>query len=123
MSDKSSQRRKDIRHSINHQFSSFKEFIREYALNISENGAFIRTKELLPIGSKVRIKFTVLVDDFETIEGIGEVVRLVEPGGPEEPGMGVVFTSLTEPSRDTLSRLFIKSTEVGEDEEEILLEG
>ena len=121
MSDKESQRRKDIRHSVNHQFTSFKEFIREYALNLSENGAFIRTKELLPVGSKVRLKFTVLVDDFESIEGIGEVVRVVETGGAEEPGMGVIFTSLTEPSRETLSRLFTKASHIGDDEEEVLL--
>ena len=89
--------------------------------NISETGAFIRTTDILPVGTKVRLKFTVLVDDFESIEGIGEVVRVVETGGPEEPGMGVVFISITEDSRETLSRLFVKATERDPDEEEVIL--
>ena len=42
---------------------------------------------------------------FETIEGEGEVVRIV-PGGPNsKSGMGVVFTSLSAYSKRLLTQL------------------
>ena len=59
--------RKDLRTEINHEFGSVNEFMREYAMNISDKGVFIRTAEVLPVGTKVRLKFTVIVDYFETI--------------------------------------------------------
>lgn len=100
--------RKTIRTEINHEFGSVNEFMREYAMNISDTGVFIRTAEVLPVGTKVRLKFSVIVDDFETIEGIGEVVRSVEVDDSETPGMGVVFTELTPESQGVLARLFIR---------------
>ncbi|MEE8409890.1 MAG: PilZ domain-containing protein [Myxococcota bacterium] len=103
MSDK----RDAERYAINHEFKSVDEFIREYAMNVSLGGCFIRTTDVLPIGTEVALKFTVIVDDFETIEGIGAVTRVVEPGGTEPSGVGVVFTSLTDASRDVLVRLFL----------------
>lgn len=102
-----SERRSEVRYGINREFGSVDEFLREYAMNVSANGVFIRTPDPLPIGTKVRLKFTVVVEDFETIEGVGKVVRCVMPGGDEPPGIGVVFTSLTDRSRDVLARLFL----------------
>ena len=102
------EQRKKLRSEINREFGSVNEFMREYAMNISDSGVFIRTAEVLPVGTKVRLKFSVIVDDFEIIEGIGEVVRSVEAEDSETPGMGVVFTELTPESQDVLSRLFVR---------------
>ena len=103
--------RKNLRTEINHEFSSVNEFMREYAMNISDRGVFIRTAEVLPVGTKVRLKFSVIVDDFETIEGVGEVVRSVEADDSETPGMGVVFTELTPQSQEVLTRLFVRPSQ------------
>ncbi|MFC1609656.1 PilZ domain-containing protein [Myxococcota bacterium] len=102
------EKRQAPRHLINYEFSSADEFIREYAMNVSLGGCFIRTADIVPIGTEVALKFTVILDDFETIEGIGEVVRVVQPGGGEPAGVGVVFTSLTDDSRNVLVRLFLR---------------
>ena len=102
------EQRKKLRSEINREFGSVNEFMREYAMNISDSGVFIRTAEVLPVGTKVRLKFSVIVDDFEIIEGIGEVVRSVEADDSDTPGMGVVFTELTPESQDVLSRLFVR---------------
>ncbi len=100
---------------INHEFRSVDAFLREYALNVSQGGVFIRTTELWPVGTVVQLNFTVIVEDFETIEGEGRVVRVVKSGegrvmtdgGMEEgPGVGVVFTSLSPQSQQVLGRLF-----------------
>ena len=48
--------------------------------------------------------FTVIVEEVETIEGDGEVVRVQE----DPPGMGVVFTELTEYSETLLTRLLTR---------------
>ena len=99
------EKRGALRHAVNHEFATLGEFVREYVLNVSRGGAFIRSAEVLPVGTAVRVKFTVVDDDILIIEGEGRVARAVLPTESEEPGMGVVFTSLTEESRKALERL------------------
>ena len=95
---------RDDRVTINHEFSSVDEFIAEYVTNISRSGAFIKTNEPLPLGTKVNLKFTVIIEELETIEGIGEVVRVQH----DPPGMGVVFVELTSHSQDLIAKLITK---------------
>ena len=68
--------RQDERVTINKEFDSFDQFIQEYVTNISRSGVFVKSKQPLPIGTRVNLRFTVIMDDIETIEGVGEVVRL-----------------------------------------------
>ena len=98
-------RRKDERFTINKEFESFDAFIHEYVTNISRTGVFIKSKNPLPIGTKVNLKFTVIMEDIETIEGTGEVVRL--QGSPK--GMGVVFTSLNSYSKSLIEKLLTRT--------------
>ena len=65
------EKRADERMTINKEFESFDAFIHEYVTNISRTGAFVRSKQLLPIGTRVDLKFTVIMDEIETIEGVG----------------------------------------------------
>jgi hypothetical protein len=95
---------RDDRVTINHEFGSVDEFISEYVTNISRSGVFIKTKHPLDVGTKVNLRFTVIMDDLETIEGIGEVVRV----SPNPPGMGVVFVTLTTHSHDLITKLITK---------------
>ena len=94
-------KRGDKRVTINKEFESFDAFVHEYVTNVSRSGVFIRSKEPLPIGTEVQLTFTVIMDDVETIEGEGQVVRVEE----DPPGMGVAFTKLTKYSEDLLARL------------------
>lgn len=94
-------RRKEERITINKEFESIDSFINEYVTNISRSGVFIKSKNPLPVGTKVKLKFTVLADEIETIEGTGEVVRVQD----DPPGMGVVFTSLTSYSKFLIEKL------------------
>lgn len=92
---------------VNREFSSIDAFLAEYVTNISRNGAFIRTDAPLPIGTLVNLRFSIILDEVETIEGIGEVVRLVE-NPPEARGMGVVFVQLDSYSERIIGRLFTR---------------
>ncbi len=95
---------RDERATVNHEFASIDEFIAEYVTNISRSGVLIRSKNPLPVGTKVDLKFTVILDDPETIEGIGEVVRVEQ----DPKGMGVVFISLTSVSQNLIARLMTR---------------
>jgi Tfp pilus assembly protein PilZ len=86
---------------INKEFESFDAFIQEYVTNISRSGVFVKSKQPLPIGTRVNLKFTVIMDDIETIEGVGEVVRVQN----DPSGMGVVFRELSQYSQHLIERL------------------
>ncbi|MBW2403534.1 MAG: PilZ domain-containing protein [Deltaproteobacteria bacterium] len=86
---------------INKEFESFDAFIHEYVTNVSRSGVFIRSKEPLPVGTEVDLTFTVIMDNIETIEGVGLVVRVQD----DPPGMGVAFTKLAKYSEDLLTQL------------------
>ncbi len=94
--------RREERVTINKEFESFDAFISEYVTNISRSGVFIRSKTPLAVGTVVNLLFTVIMDDIETIEGTGEVVRV------DDDGMGVVFTEISTYSKDLIDKLLTK---------------
>ena len=93
--------RRERRLTINKEFESFDAFVHEYVTNVSRSGVFIRSREPLSVGTEVHLTFTVIMDEIETIEGTGKVVRVQD----DPPGMGVVFTELTAYSESLLARL------------------
>jgi uncharacterized protein (TIGR02266 family) len=98
------EKRRAERVMINKEFENFEAFVEEYVTNISRTGVFVRTKSPLPIGTRVRLRFSVIMTEIETIEGEGEVVRVQE----DPSGMGVVFTSLTSYSAGLLEKLLTR---------------
>jgi hypothetical protein len=98
------QKRADERVTINKEFESFDAFIQEYVTNISRTGLFIKSQKPLSVGTLVNLRFTVIMDDIETIEGVGEVVRV----DSEPPGMGVVFRELSGYSKDLIEKLLVQ---------------
>jgi uncharacterized protein (TIGR02266 family) len=98
------EKRRAERVMINKEFENFEAFVEEYVTNISRTGVFIRTKTPLAIGTRVRLRFSVIMTEIETVEGEGEVVRVQD----DPPGMGVVFTSLTSYSAGLLEKLLTR---------------
>ena len=98
--------RQHNRTAINQEFNTIDEFIAEYVTNISQGGVFIRSKNPLPVGTRVTLKFSVIVDDFETVEGEGEVVRV--DNSPGNQGMGVAFTRLTAESKKLIDHITLQ---------------
>jgi len=97
---------RDQRITINREFRSVDQFIMEYVTNISRSGVFVRSKDPLSVGTKVNLKFTVILDEIETIEGVGEVVRVSH----NPSGMGVAFVELTSYSQNLIEKLFTRKT-------------
>jgi uncharacterized protein (TIGR02266 family) len=93
--------RQEQRVTINKEFDSFDQFIQEYVTNISQSGVFIRTEEPLAVGTEVDLRFTVIMESIETIEGTGLVVRVQQ----DPSGMGVVFKELSSYSEQLIRKL------------------
>jgi len=100
--------RRDARVTVNHEFRDVDQFIVEYVQNISKGGVFIKSDSPLPVGTLVNLKFTVIMEELETIEGVGKVVWVAPVGGKETPGMGVVFTELTSYSQELINKLLTR---------------
>ena len=96
--------RQHKRVAINQEFRCIEDYIAEYVSNISQGGVFIRSTNPLPVGTKVTLHFSVILDDIETVEGEGEVVRVET--GPGEVGMGVAFTRLTAESKELIDEIY-----------------
>ena len=101
----SDEKRGGERVTINKEFESFDAFIQEYVTNISATGVFIKSTTPLAVGTQVNLRFTVIMDEIETIEGTGEVVRV--EGHPA--GMGVVFRELNAYSTDLIQKLLTRT--------------
>jgi hypothetical protein len=104
MSGDERKERRDARVTINKEFESFDAFIQEYVTNISRTGVFIKSKNPLPVGTEVNLRFTVIMEDIETVDGIGEVVRVEE----NPPGMGVIFREIGAYSKALIDRLLMQ---------------
>jgi len=87
--DDEQDRRRAERIPINLEFASMPSGI--YISDLSEYGVFVHTDTPAAIGSKLRLRFTVLLDDPVVITAQGWVVR-----HQQEPsvGMGIEFTDL-----------------------------
>jgi uncharacterized protein (TIGR02266 family) len=95
--------RKTSRVTINKQFDSFDQFVNEYVTNVSGTGVFVRSDTPLPVGTEITLKFSVVLDQIETIEGTGLVIRVQE----NPRGMGVVFKELDAYSKELVERLLV----------------
>ena len=104
MEDEDKRATRDERVTINKEFESFDAFIQEYVTNISRSGVFIKSSTPLAVGTRVNLRFTVIMNDIETIEGAGEVVRVER----DPPGMGVVFRELSAYSKTLIEKLLVK---------------
>lgn len=86
---------------VNAEFEAVDQHLSEYVVNVSRTGAFIRSKDPLPVGTRVNLRFSLLLEEIEIVEGVAEVVRI--QSSPQ--GMGVVFRRLSESSARLLERL------------------
>ena len=89
---------------INTEFESFDAFIDEYVTNVSRTGAFIKCNDPPPVGSRVKLRFSVLTDELEVIDGEAEVMRVQN----DPPGMGVSFVALSDESKVLIEKLLAR---------------
>src|SRR3954470_10350120 len=92
---------------IKFRSESLQQFIERYGVDVSRGGIFIRTREPLPVGTRLKLDFQ-LVDAAPLFQGDGTVVWIREHDVSRAgvtPGMGVRFDRLTPESRTTLDTI------------------
>jgi molecular chaperone DnaK len=83
---------------VQFRFNTFEDFLKEYAVNISPGGMFIRTDKPNEEGTTIYLQFA-LADGSRLIEGMGKVVRVNPPGiEGRTAGMGIEFENFDEES-------------------------
>ena len=88
------------------------EFMREYAVNLSMGGMFIRTLQPHAKGSFIYLQFS-LADGKKLIEGLGKVVH-VNPSTHQSPGMGVEFVNMDDQSRHLIHEIVQERLDAGD---------
>src|SRR5450432_3830487 len=97
---------------IKFRSASLEQFIERYAVDVSRGGIFIRTREPLAVGTRLKLEFQ-LQDSAPLLAGEGTVVWIREQDQTREnvtPGMGVRFDKLTAESQPTLERILAEKT-------------
>ncbi|HZL16237.1 MAG TPA: TIGR02266 family protein, partial [Polyangia bacterium] len=97
---------------IKFRSASVEQFIERYAVDVSRGGIFIRTREPLAVGTRLKLEFQ-LQDATPLLAGEGTVVWIREPDplrGNATPGMGVRFDKLTPESQPTLEKILAEKT-------------
>ena len=92
---------------IKFRSESLQQFIERYGVDVSRGGIFIRTREPLPVGTRLKLDFQ-LVDTVPLFQGDGTVVWIREHDASRAgvtPGMGVRFDRLTTESQTTLDTI------------------
>ena len=85
---------------INEEFAPVEAFINEYVADISSTGVFIKSKDPLPVGTKVNLKFSLILDELHVVEAAGEVVR----HSLKPLGMGVAFRAVGPEAQRIIGR-------------------
>ena len=97
---------------IKFRSASLDQFIERYAVDVSRGGIFIRTREPLPVDTRLRLEFQ-LQDSAPLLAGEGTVVWIREHDPAREnvtPGMGVRFDKLTPETQPTLEKILAEKT-------------
>ena len=81
-------------------------FLSAYSFNLSGGGLFLCTPEPLPVGERLRVRFTLPAGD-NPFEATAQVAWLSEArlDNPYPPGMGVQFLELPLEARDAIAAL------------------
>lgn len=80
-------------------------FITDYIINISKGGIFINTTKPLPVGTKIRILFS--IPDIPLPFDLMGIVRWINPVGHSShsvPGMGIEFLEMDEVVKKRIER-------------------
>ena len=100
--EKRAHERKPLRLELNYRHSDGGDFLYEESSNISHGGIFILTKDPLPVGADLVIRFTPPGGGDE-VQVDGTVAWVNVSVDTPNPGMGIAFSALSTENRDTIA--------------------
>jgi len=102
--------RAQIRARVDFEVRSKDTFLFEYTTDMSRDGIFLSTRNPLPVGARIQMKFQA-PQGGRVIEVEGKVVWInpYRPGGENiNPGMGIQFLNLSEEDKEAITKLVRK---------------
>jgi uncharacterized protein (TIGR02266 family) len=93
---------------VDYELFSEDTFLFEYTSNVSRGGIFLSTRNPLPIGTEIHLRFTLPAPANRAIRVTGKVAWINEykPGKVNlNPGMGIEFINLAEKDNEAITRL------------------
>ncbi len=105
--DKRKNPRRPLRMRLDYKVERGSDFLFEYTHNISRGGIFIETRDPLPVGTNVVMRFTPDGTEGELyVEGrVTWVNPIRQDDASSHPGMGIQFKNLSEESRDIIAKM------------------
>ena len=100
--------------SLQVSFENFKGIFFEYIHDISRSGVFIEMDKPLPVGTRLRLSFSMPAPHSHSVTAFGRVVRVAQPTAERPGGMGVNFICLDENSAQVIDELATASGLPGE---------
>ena len=97
---------------VQYRFDTLQEFIAEHAVDLSENGIFVRTETPRKPGSMVYLQMT-LKDGSKLVEGFGRVARVGTDGSGRQ-GMGIQFINFDDESMALIEKIVAERLGRGE---------
>jgi len=91
--------------SLQVSFENFRGIFFEYTHDISRSGVFIEMDKPLPVGTRLRLSFSLPPPFGHPITAFGRVVRVAQPTAERPGGMGVNFICLDEKSAEVIDEL------------------
>ena len=88
---------------VQFRLNDMETFLKDYALNISSGGLFIKSLKPHPTGSMIYLQIQ-LKDGKKLIEGLGKVVHVNHPS-QANPGMGIEFINLDQNSQEVIDNI------------------
>jgi len=86
-------------------YQTLDQFFHDYATNISLGGVFIRSRNPLPVGTKLKVSFS-LPGLTKMVETVGEVAHVLDERAREGfCGMGIRFSDLDPKSKKIVDSL------------------
>ena len=85
--------------------STYEKYYLSKLVNLSVGGAFIRTRELQPVGTELKLRFQ-LPDQSKAIETKASVMWVYTQAGKREPnssGIGVQFLEISDEDRSRIA--------------------
>lgn len=80
------------------------------AEDLSVSGAFLQSTFFLPVGTQLRVRFTLEAENGDPVEARAEIVRIEQPDprtGQGRSGLAIRFIEFFEKTEVTLARLFL----------------
>lgn len=91
-------------------YDDLDQLVESYSHDISEGGIFVKTDSPMPVGSRVQLKISIVHQELQYINAVGEVVHSTEKNGGLPPtGMGIRFVEIDEESKQFLKDFVVSN--------------